>query len=65
MGHCTLFLGIVNPNRSILFPDVNRRPEIISTLRTFTSRFGRNVMAFCRSDEANTGSEVKDGVGVR
>ena len=51
-------------NRSILLPEVSRRPCNISTFSTSTRRFGRNVTADCKSAPSNVGSNCNAGGDV-
>lgn len=57
----TLFLGIENPKRSILFPAANRSPWIISTFSTFTMVLGSHATETCRSDASKEGRRFKLG----
>jgi hypothetical protein len=57
----TLFLGIENPKRSILFPAANRSPCIISTFSTFTIVLGSHAIETCKSDASKEGRRFKLG----
>ena len=56
-----LFLGIENPNRSILRDAVNRSPCSISTFFTSTIHFGRKTTEFWTSGALNEGRAFRVG----